>query len=115
MSKTIVSRCTIPKQEDSNNLFVKVKNRNQKLSRQFTINAYSKKSPTKELLPVYLDNQSTDVDTLEPEAEKVYRIDVSSINGKGQIIFEIIQNNGGSGIKVSKNSKNPSSVELHIK
>lgn len=115
MSKTTVSRCTLPKKEDSDSLYVKVKNENLKLSRQFTINAYSKTSPTKELLPVYLDNQPTPIDTLEPGAEKVYTIDVSSIKGKGQIIFEVIQKNGSSGIKVSKNSKNPSLVELHIR
>ena len=113
MSKTNVSRCMIPTEEDSDNLYVKVKNKNQKLSRQFTINAYSKNSPTKELLPVYVDNQPTHIDTLDPEAEKVYRIDVSNV--KGQVIFEITQKMGSSGIKVSKNSKNPFSVELHIK
>jgi len=115
MPKTTVSRCTLPKKEDSENLYVKVKNENQKLSRQFTLNAYSKTSPTKESLPVYLDNQPTKIDTLEPGAAKVYTIDVSSIKGKGQIIFEVIQKNGSSGIKVSKNSKNLSSAELHIR
>lgn len=113
MSNTSVSRCTIPTKEDSDSLYVKVKNNNQKLSRQITINAYSKSSPTKELLPIYVDNQPTHIDTLEPETEKVYRIDVSSV--KGQVIFEITQTMGSSGIKVSKNSKNPSAVELHIK
>jgi len=103
----------ISTEEDSDNLYVKVKNKNQKLSRQFTINAYSKNSPTKELLPVYVDNQPTHIDTLDPEVEKIYRIDVSNV--KGQVIFEIIQKVGSSSIKVSKNSKNPFSVELHIK
>jgi len=113
MSKTIVSRCTIHAEEDTDSLFVKVKNKNQKTSRKFTINAYSKQSTSKELLPIYVDNQSTQIDTLEPEAEKVYRIDVSSV--RGPVIFEIVQKEGSSGIKVSKNSKNPSLVELHIK
>ncbi|MFJ7953622.1 hypothetical protein ACIQZG_19140 [Lysinibacillus sp. NPDC096418] len=113
MSNTSVSRCTIPTQEDSDSLYVKVKNKNQKLSRQITINAYSKNSSTKESLPVYVDNQLTKIDTLEPETEKVYRIDVSNV--KGQVIFEITQKNGSSGIKISKNSKNPSAVELQIK
>lgn len=113
MSKTSVSRCTIPTEEDSDNLYVKVKNRNEKLSRQITINAYSKNSPTKELLPVYVDNQPTHIDTLEPEKEKIYRIDVSGV--KGQVIFEITQKMGSSGVKVSKNSKTPSLVELQIK
>ncbi|WP_042351513.1 hypothetical protein [Bacillus massiliigorillae] len=113
MSKTIVSRCTITKEEDSDNLYVKVKNTNQQLSRQFTINAYSKNSPKNELLPVYVDSEVTHEDTLKPETEKVYRIDVSSV--KDQVIFEITQNEGSSGIKVSKSSKNPSTVELHIK
>ena len=113
MSNTSVSRCTIPTQEDSDSLYVKVKNKNEKLSRQITVNAYSKNSPTKESLPVYVDNQPTQKDSLEPETEKVYRIDVSNV--KGQVIFEITQKNGSSGIKVSKNSKNPSTIELHIK
>ncbi|AMQ05301.1 MULTISPECIES: hypothetical protein [Sporosarcina] len=113
MTKTNVSRCMISTEEDSDNLYVKVKNKNQELSRQFTINAYSKNSPTKELLPVYVDNQPAHIDTLDPDAEKVYRIDVSNV--KGQVIFEIIQKMGSSSIKVSKNSKNPFSVELHIK
>lgn len=113
MSNTTVSRCTIPTEEDSDSLYVKVKNNNQKLSRQITINAYSKNSPTKELLPVYVNDQSTHIDTLEPESEKVYRIDVSNV--KGSVIFEITQKMGSSGIKISKNSKNPSMVELHIK
>ena len=113
MSKTIVSRCTIPAKEDVDNVYVKVKNINPNHSRQLTINAYSKNSPTKELLPVFVDNQPTPIDTLGPEAENVYRIDVSSVNG--QVIFEIVQKEGSAGIKVSKSSKNPSSVELHIK
>ena len=113
MSKTNVSRCTLPTKKDNDNLYVKVKNNNQKLSRQFTINVYSKDSSTKELLPVYVNDQPTHIDTLEPEAEKVYRIDVSSVQGK--VIFEIIQKEGSSGIKVSTNNKNRSSAELHIK
>lgn len=113
MSKTNVARCTIPAKKDSDNLYVKVKNKNPKLNRQFTINAYRKNSPTKELLPVYLDDQSIRIDTLKPGAEKVYRIDVSSVQGK--VIFEIVQKVGGSGIKVSRNNKNLSSVELHLK
>ncbi|OKL35313.1 hypothetical protein [Domibacillus mangrovi] len=113
MSKTNVSRCTIPTKKDNDNLYVKVKNKNQKLSRQFTMNVYGKDSSKKELLPVYVDDQPTHIDTLEPGTEKVYRIDVSSVEGK--VTFEIIQERGGSGIKVSRNSKNPTSVELHIK
>ncbi|MEK4425131.1 hypothetical protein [Solibacillus sp. FSL K6-1523] len=113
MSNTTVSRCTIPTEEDSNSLYVKVKNMNQKLSRQITINAYSKNSPTKELLPVYVDDQPTLIDSLEPESEQIYRIDVSNV--KGSVVFEITQKMGSSGIKISKNSKNPSMVELHIK
>ena len=113
MSNTSVSRCTIPREEDSDSLYVKVKNSNPKLSRQITIKAYSKNSETKESLPVYVDDQPTHIDTLGPETEKVYKIDVSSV--KGQVIFELTQKMGSSGMKVSKNSKNPSSVELHIK
>ena len=96
-----------------NNLYVKVKNSSQNLSRQFTMNVYEKDSSTKELLPVYVDDQLTHKDNLDPGAEKVYRIDVSSVEGK--VIFEIIQEKGGSGIKVSRNSKSPTSVEVHIK
>lgn len=113
MSKKIVSRCTMSKKKDIKSLYVKVKNMNPKLSRQLTINAYSKNSPTKELIPVYVENQPTHIDTLKPEAEKVYRIDVSSVTGP--VIFEIIQKEGSSGIKISKNSKKPSLVELQIK
>jgi hypothetical protein len=113
MSKTNVSRCTIPTKKDTDNLYVKVKNNNQKLSRQFTLNVYDKDSSTKELLPIYVDDQPTRKDTLEPGAEKDYRVDVSSVEGK--VTFEIIQEMGGSGIKVSRNSKSPTSVELHIK
>ena len=94
------------------NLYVKVKNKNEKLSRQFKMNVYEKDSPTKELLPVYADDQLTHKDNLNPGAEKVYRIDIKC---RGKVIFEIIQTKGGSGIKVSRNSKSPSSVELHIK
>ena len=100
MSQTNVSRCTIPTKKDNDNLYVKVKNNNEKLSRQFTMNVYGKDSATKELLPVYVDDQPTHVDTLGPGTEKVYRIDVSSVEGK--VNFEIIQEMGGSGIKVSK-------------
>lgn len=113
MSQTNVSRCTIPTKKGKNNLYVKVKNKNEKLSRQFNMNVYDKDSLTKELLPVYLDDQLTHIDTLEPGAEKVYRVDVSSVDGK--VIFEIIQKKGGSGIKVSRNNKSPASVELQIK
>ena len=113
MSKTNVSRCTIPTKKDNDNLYVKVKNINEKLSRQFTMNVYDKDSSTKELLSIYVDDQPTHIDTLEPGAEKVYRIDVSGVAGK--VAFEIIQEMGGSGIKVSRNSKSPTSVELHIK
>jgi hypothetical protein len=113
MSRTNISRCTLSPKKDNNNLYVKVKNRNEALSRQFQINVYVKDTSAKELLPVYVDDQLTHVDTLKPGAEKVYRIDVSSV--KEKVIFEIVQKKGGSGIKVSRNSKNPSSVELHIK
>ena len=89
MSKTNVSRCTIPAKKDTDNLYVKVKNNNQKLSRQFTINVYEKDSSTKELLPVYVDDQLTRKDNLDPGAEKVYRVDVSSVEGK--VTFEIMQ------------------------
>ena len=112
MSKTNVSRCTIPA-KNKDNLYVKVKNNNDKLSRQFTMNVYEKDSSTKELLPVYADDQLTNNGTLDPGAEKVYKIDATSVEGK--VAIEIIQEMGGSGIKVSRNSKNPSSVELHIK
>lgn len=113
MSNTSVSRCTISAEEDNDSLYVKVKNKNQQLSRQISINAYSKNQPTKELLAVYVDDQPTLIDTLEPDTEKVYRIDVSSVTGP--VIFEITQKMGSSGVKVSKNSKNPSLVELQIK
>ncbi|ASA21244.1 hypothetical protein [Paenibacillus donghaensis] len=113
MSRTNVSRCTIPTRKDSNNLYVKIKNNNEKFSRQFNMNVYDKDLSTKESLPIYVDDQLTPVDTLEPGAQKVYRIDVSKVAGK--VVFEIIQKTGGSGIKVSRNNKNPASVELQIK
>lgn len=113
MSNISVSRCKILSEEDTDSLYVKVKNRNNQLSRQITVNAYSEKSPTKESLPVYVDNQPINIDTLEPETEKVYKIDVRNITGK--VVFEITQKMGSSSIKTSKNSKTPSLVELHIK
>lgn len=113
MSRTNVSRCTIPTNKDNDSLYVKVKNNNGKSSRQFEMNVYDKDSSTKESLPIYVDDQLTLSDTLEPGAEKVYKVDVSSVDGK--VIFEIIQKTGGSGIKVSRNSKNPSTLELKIK
>lgn len=113
MSNISVTRCKLPTEENSDSVYVKVKNANQNLSRQITINAYSENSPTKESLPVYLDNQPAHLDTLEPETEKIYRIDVSNL--KGKVIFEITQKMGNSGIKTLKNSKNPSLVELHLK
>ena len=113
MSNISVSRCKIPTDENSDSVYVKVKNVNQKISRQITLNAYSENSPTKESLPVYLDTQPTHIDTLEPETEKTYRIDVSNL--KGKVIFEITQKMGSSGIRTLKNSNNPSLVELHLK
>ncbi|MBM7587501.1 hypothetical protein JOC86_004074 [Bacillus pakistanensis] len=113
MSKTMVSRCTIKKKKNNDNLYVKVKNQNLTLSRQITINAYTKDSSPKEFLPVYIDDQPAQQDTLEPEAEKVYRIDVSNIEGK--VKFEIIQKKGSTGIKVSRNNKNSTSVEIQLK
>ena len=113
MSNISVSRCKIPTGENSDSVYVKVKNVNQKISRQITLNAYSENSPTKESLPVYLDTQLTQIDTLEPETEKTYRIDTSNL--KGKVIFEITQKMGSSGIRTLKNSKNPSLVELHLK
>lgn len=113
MSRTNVSRCTIPTKKDNDNLYVKVKNGNEQYSRQFEMNVYDKDSSTKESLPIYVDDQLTLSDTLEPGAQKEYRIDVSSVEGK--VVFEIIQKSGGSGIKMSRNSKNPSTVELQIK
>lgn len=112
MSKTNVSRCTIPKKKNNNNLYVKVKNMNENNSRQFNMNVYDSDSPTKESLPIYVDNQLTHTDTLEPGAEKAYRIDVSSV-GK-RVVFEISQKMGGSGIKVSRNNKSKT-VNIHIK
>lgn len=112
MSTTNVSRCTIPT-KNNNNLYVTVKNNNPNFSRQFTMKVYDKDSTTKELLPIYLDDQPTHTDTLEPGAEQVYRIDVSSVEEK--VVFEIIKKMGGSGIKVSRNSKNSSAVQLQIK
>ncbi|AKG33876.1 hypothetical protein [Paenibacillus durus] len=113
MTQTNVSRCLIPTKKDSDSLYVKVKNSNEQFSRQFNMNAYDNASSTKETLPVYIDDKLTLIDTLEPGAQKVYRIDVSKVAGK--VIFEIIQKKGGSGIKVSRNNKNPSAVELQIK
>ena len=113
MSKSNVSRCTIPTKKANKNLYVKVKNSSQNLSRQFIINVYKKDSSTKELLPVYLDDQLMPKDKLNPGAEKVYRIDVSSVEGK--VIFEIMQTKGGSGIKVTRKSNSPTTVEVEIK
>jgi hypothetical protein len=113
MSKTNVSRCTIPTKKGKNHLYVKIKNGNPDLSRQFTINVYEKDSPIEESLPVYLDDQLIQKDSLDPGAEKRYKVDVSGIEGK--VTFEIVQGKGGSGIKVSRNNKNPSSVEVQIK
>ena len=113
MSKSNVSRCTIPTKKANKNLYVKVKNSSQSLSRQFIINVYEKDSSTKELLPVYLDDQLMPKDKLNPGAEKVYRIDVSSVEGK--VIFEIMQTKGGSGIKVTRKSNSPTTVEVEIK
>lgn len=113
MSNISVSRCKIPTQENSDSLYVKVKNANQNISRQISINAYSENSQTKESLPIYVNSQPTHVDTLEPNTEKLYRIDVSNL--KGNVIFEITQNIGSSGIRTSKNSNNPTLVELHLK
>lgn len=113
MSNKSVTRCKIPTEENSDSLYVKVKNMNQKNSRHITINAYGENSPTKESLPIFVDTQPTQIDTLEPSTEKMYRIDVSNL--KGNVIFEITQNMASSGIKTSKNSKNPSLVELHLK
>ena len=42
MSKSNVSRCTIPTKKANKNLYVKVKNSSQNLSRQFTINVYKR-------------------------------------------------------------------------
>lgn len=113
MSKINVSRCTIPTKKANKNLFVKVKNSSQTLSRQFSIKVYDKDSPTKELLPVYLDDQLTQKDQLDPGAEKVYRVDVSNIEGK--VIFEIMQKTSSSGIKVARKSKSPTKVEVELK
>ncbi|RFU64571.1 hypothetical protein [Bacillus sp. V59.32b] len=110
-----VSSCKIPTKHSEDNLYVKIKNNNQRLSRQITINVYDQDSETKDLLPVYVNDQLTHADTLEPGEEKLYRIDVSSVEKK--VTFQIIQEMGGSGVSVvsKKSSKNPSSVELHIK
>ena len=113
MSNISITLCKIPTEENSDSLYVKVKNMNQELSRQITINAYSENSPIKESLPVYVDTLPTQIDTLEPETEKTYRIDVSNL--KGKVIFEITQKMGSSGIRTLKNSNNPSLVELHLK
>ncbi|MBH8599749.1 MULTISPECIES: hypothetical protein [unclassified Thermoactinomyces] len=113
MSRKNVSRCTIPTKKCNDSLYVKISNRNEKLSCQFNMNVYDKDSPTKELLPVYEDDQLKHSDILEPGAEKLYKIDVSKVGRK--VVFEIIQKNGGSGIKVSRNSKDPSLIELQIK
>ena len=113
MSNISVTRCKIATDGNSDSVYVKVKNTNQEISRQITINAYSENSRTKESLPVYVDTQPTHMDTLEPNTEKMYRVDVSNV--KGKVIFEITQKMGSSGIKTSKNSKNPSLVELHLK
>ncbi|MFM9278802.1 hypothetical protein [Paenibacillus jiagnxiensis] len=113
MSQTNISRCTLPAKKDSDSLYVEIRNSNEKFSRQFNLNAYDKNSSEKESLPVYVDDQLTLKDTLEPGSQKVYRIDVSKVDGK--IVFEISQTKGGSGIKVSRNNKNPASVVLQLK
>ncbi|MDQ0218884.1 hypothetical protein ELQ35_10580 [Peribacillus cavernae] len=109
-----VSSCTMPTKKAEDNLYVKIKNKNEKLSRQLNMNVYDKDSPTKELLPLYINDELTHIDTLEPGAEKVYRIDVSNVENK--VVFQIIQEMGpGVSVATRKNSKNPSTVELHIK
>ena len=40
---------------------------------------------------------------------------IDMANVKGNVIFKITQKMGNSGIKTLKNSKNPASVELHLK
>ena len=42
-----------------------------------------------------------------------YGLEVANL--KGNVMFEITQKMGSSGIKTLKNSKNPASVELHLK
>ncbi|MCM3197150.1 hypothetical protein [Priestia megaterium] len=116
MAKRSVSRCAISA-KNTNNLYVTIKNTNEQFIRKFSVNVYDKESPIKTFLPIYLDDQLLNKDTLEPGTEKVYRIDVSNV--KNKVIFEIIQEVSGSGISVAtrKNNKsnNPSAAVLSLK
>lgn len=114
MSKRNISRCTIPvKKAKDNMLFVKVTNGNMDYSREFKMNAFDIDSLEKELLPVYVEENISDRDTLKAEEEKVYKIDVTGV--KSKVVFEIIQEKGGSSIGVSSKNKGSSDVEIRFK
>ncbi len=113
MAKRNISRCSIPVKNGKDTLLIKLKNSNEKDSRTFKLNAYNKDSDTQESLPIYLDNKPTNADTLGPGSEKIYSIDAKNV--KRKVVFEVIQETGGSGISVSTKSKGPSSVEISLK
>ncbi|HZG59249.1 MAG TPA: hypothetical protein VEY68_01815 [Anoxybacillus sp.] len=113
MAKRNISRCSIPVKNGKRKLLVKVKNSDNKNSRTFKLNAYDKDSVTKESLPIFLNDKPKNEDTLGPGSEKVYSIDVTNV--KSKVVFEIIQEKGGSGISVSTKNKGPSSAEISLK
>lgn len=104
MSKRNVSRCTFPKKANTDYIYVNIKNGNEHHRRQFDLAAYDRTLPTKQSLPIYANSQPIQKDNLEPGEEKTYKVDVSTVQKK--VVLEIIQTGGGSGIKVSRNSKN---------
>lgn len=113
MANRNISRCSIPAKNGQEKLLVKVKNSNDKTSRTFELNAYDKDSDTKESLPIFINNMPKNTDTLGPGSEQVYSIDATNV--KRKVVFEIIQEKGGSGISVSTKNKGPSSVEISLK
>ncbi|MCL7749895.1 hypothetical protein [Halalkalibacter alkaliphilus] len=114
MSKRNISRCAIPvKRAKDNMIYVKVVNQNADFRRKFLINAYDKDSASKDLLPIYVGETVKDNDSLGAGEEKVYKIDVTDI--KRKVVFEIVQERGGSGIGVSSKNKGPFNVEIRFK
>ena len=111
MAQRYVSTCRIPTKKEDKEIFVKIKNNNEKYKREFKIKVYS---PTNEMLSVYASDKPIYKDILNPGEEKEYKIDVSDVIGK--VVVQIIRETGGAGVKMAsrKSKQKPSSVVLQI-
>jgi len=109
-----VSSTTIDKNPGQSELFIKIINTNTEVARTLTLNVYDQDNTSNGYLPIYVDDQQIETDTIDPETARTYKVDVSKVARR--VVLEIIRTDGsGSSFSMKQSSNAPSALEMHIR